>query len=95
MFPRYSFIVDGFIKELNVVIEIFGDFWHMNPKFYEESYKHPVTGWLAKSKWREDDGRLKRLVSLGYRVYRVWECDITQDSFRELAVRIYCESKKC
>lgn len=88
------FTVDGYIPQLKVVIEFFGDFWHMNPNQYLPDYVHPVTGWKAESKWREDKGRIKKLVSEGFKVFCVWESDITPESIIKTAVEIYNACKK-
>lgn len=68
------FVVDGLIDN-KIVIEYFGDFWHMNPSLFESTDIHRVTGWKAESKWREDAGRIKFMKKNGYTVFRVWESD--------------------
>ena len=70
------FVVDGIIESRKIVVEFFGDFWHMRPSLFEPDDIHPVTGWKASSKWREDAGRVKYMESMGYAVFVVWETEV-------------------
>lgn len=69
------FVVDGIIESRKIVIEFFGDFWHMHSSLFEADDIHPVTGWKASSKWREDAGRVKYMEAMGYAVFVVWETE--------------------
>lgn len=68
--------VDIYIPSKKQIIEVYGDFWHMNPLLFKETYENPVTKMTAKDKWKYDDKRIKRLKSAGYNVTIVWESDI-------------------
>jgi len=59
----------------NQIIELFGDFWHMNPNKYNENDINPVTKLYAKDIWKKDNQRINDLKSLGYNVKIIWEHD--------------------
>jgi len=68
--------VDIYIPSLNKIIEIYGDFWHMNPELYKESAMNPVSKRTAKDIWVYDKKRIKQLKKAGYDVQIVWESEI-------------------
>jgi len=70
---RYN--VDILFEDKRVIIEYFGDFWHMNPIQWNESDVNPVTGFLAKFTWDRDATKVKRLSDLNYNVISIWEHD--------------------
>lgn len=59
----------------HVIIEFYGDYWHMNPSIYDpESYCEKLS--LSASEiWERDDNRRRGLMDLGYDVHVVWELD--------------------
>lgn len=75
------FVVDGIIESRKIVVEFFGDFWHMHSSLFEADDIHPVTGWKASSKWREDAGRVKYMESMGYAVFVVWETEAKTQNY--------------
>lgn len=69
---------DIVIKELNTVIEVYGDFWHANPKKYTaDQYIH--SGLLAKEIWEKDKVRLERLKKSYDSIIVLWENDIKKN----------------
>jgi len=71
------YIPDLYIKDLNLIVEIFGDFWHMNPLFYNEKSYNRVLKKTAKEIWDEDNKRISYLKNK-YNVDTIviWEEDI-------------------
>lgn len=67
--------VDILIKELNLIIEFNGTYWHTDPRFYNESYFHKRKEKTAKEIWQLDAERVKNLQALGYNVKVIWEFD--------------------
>lgn len=67
--------VDVLLKEKRLIIEFFGDFWHMNPNIFEENYVNPITKMSAKTKRAIDNVKIEHLRSIGYNVIIVWESD--------------------
>ena len=64
----------------NKIIEFFGDFWHANPKIYEENEKLKYVNMIkiAKDVWKADQIRIDTLKSMGYDVLIVWESDYVE-----------------
>jgi G:T-mismatch repair DNA endonuclease (very short patch repair protein)/glutathione peroxidase-family protein len=74
------YFVDIFIKP-NKIIEVYGDYWHGNPKFYEEgSELNLPTGKIkVEEKWEKDKNRKEYLQEQGYKILTIWEDDIKND----------------
>lgn len=60
------------------IIEINGDFWHMNPKKYVSSFIHPVTKQAAQEKWNHDQLKIDTAKKHGYQILVIWESDYKQ-----------------
>lgn len=57
------------------IVECYGDYWHCNPKRFDETFYHKHTHRTAKETWTFDADRTKVLEALGYKVKIVWESD--------------------
>jgi len=75
--------VDILIKEKMLVIEFFGDFWHMRHGIFADDYVNPITKFSAKDKRSRDQHKIEQLASLGYNVVVVWESDWKENPERE------------
>lgn len=75
------YFVDELNSEDKVVIEIYGDYVHANPKLYEASdlIRLPGNSYTAQEKWDYDADRISYLEGLGYEVIVVWESDDWDD----------------
>ena len=60
------------------IIEVYGDYWHCNPKNFSPDFYHSQLKSTAKEKWHKDEQRKQYLESLGYSVTVVWESDIDE-----------------
>ena len=60
------------------VIEVYGDYWHCNPKLFEEDFYHLQLKKTAKEKRDQDQERINYLESQGYKVTIVWESDLNE-----------------
>lgn len=71
---------DLFIKEKNLLIEINGDYWHANPKKFNENdlIKYPGKIIKAKEKWIEDEEKKKIAIQNGYRIIYFWEDELKE-----------------
>ncbi len=58
------------------IIEVYGDYWHCNPKLFEEDFYHPQLKKTAKEKWQSDLVRQQYFESLGYTVEIIWEDEL-------------------
>jgi len=72
------YTVDFINKSTNHIIEIYGDYWHCNPKIYKEDYIHPYLKISAQEKQKLDSERIKYLEQKGYSVTIVWESDLDE-----------------
>jgi len=68
--------VDFVNRETKHIIEVYGDYWHCNPKKYPDDYMHPYFKMTAKERRKLDEERVKYLESLKYSVTVVWESDL-------------------
>jgi very-short-patch-repair endonuclease len=68
---NYDFVFD----DLKVIIEIQGDYWHANPKIYNEN-SVMIGGKLAKELWAKDLKKKNIAEENGFKVFYFWEKDI-------------------
>ena len=73
------YIVDEVHRKSRVILEVYGDYVHANPKLYSAedviSLRGRSNSYTAAEKWAYDASRLKYLRALGYTVVVVWETD--------------------
>ena len=88
------YIVDEVNYEKKIIVEIYGDYWHCNPKFYsaDDKIKFPGRECVVKEIWKKDKRRVKKLENLGYRVIIIWENDIRYHlkDVKEVLRNVYC-----
>lgn len=70
-----KYLVDLIDVDRKIIVEVNGDVWHCNPKFYKPE-DVIISKKTAKQVWEKDSIRKNFLQSLGYRVYEIWEDDI-------------------
>lgn len=76
--PNYiieSKIFDIYIPDLNLLIEYNGDYWHSNPKIYDENYFNKKKNKTAKEIWLYDKNKLDLSKKYAYNCEVVWESD--------------------
>lgn len=67
--------LDLYFPDIKIAFEINGDFWHMNPKFYNADDINPKTGELAKNVWNLDLVKKQLCEKNGIKLYTIWEND--------------------
>lgn len=72
--------VDVLFEDVKLIVELFGDYWHMNPNKYVSTAVHNLMCKTAAELWERDARKLAELRSLGYHVEIVWESDWRSDS---------------
>jgi len=72
---RRKYKVDFLIKEINLIIEFNGTYWHCDPRFYQKDYYNKKKKLKAEQIWCYDNERKTFLEELGYKVIVVWEHD--------------------
>lgn len=71
-----TYVYDVYVPDLNLVVEVNGDYWHLNPDMYKECYFDNSRNILASDLWKEDEKKLETAVSLGYKTAVIWEKEI-------------------
>jgi len=73
------FVVDFYLPDYNIVIEVQGDYWHGNPKIYGNDVNlKPLTEKQLKTK-EKDNYKYNFLTDKQHIVYMIWETDIYED----------------
>lgn len=75
-----------------ILIEVQGDYWHMNPKIYEPTHILR-NGIEAKDVWKKDENKILDAKFKGYNTIIIWESDI-YDSIQKVKERIITEVKE-
>ncbi len=61
------------MENTEIIIEIFGNYWHANPKMYESTDEFNFNLLLTASEiWDNDKPRVSNLEDLGYNVIVIW-----------------------
>lgn len=82
----YRPVPDIFVPELNLIIEIYGDYWHANPLKYTMTdifycFRGKQT---AQDIWDFDKQRIEVFTNLGYNVEIVWDSEVSGDKINEI-----------
>jgi G:T-mismatch repair DNA endonuclease (very short patch repair protein) len=67
--------VDFYEKKKDIVIEVFGDTFHCNPKIYREDFFLSIKNKFAREIWSRDECVLGELRKQSRNVFVVWEKD--------------------
>jgi hypothetical protein len=70
-----TFAYDYVDEDRKKIIEFNGDYWHCNPKFYNESFFHKIKKKTAKEIWDYDLYKTTVATSNGYSIFIIWEYD--------------------
>jgi hypothetical protein len=86
---RYCPRVDIFIPSKNLVIEVFGTYWHADPRNYKSTdLFHTVYGHLtAEQIWCRDKIKIDHISALGYNIEVVWESDISKENIEQIILK--------
>ena len=71
-----KYIVDLCNSQNKIIVEINGDLWHCNPKFWQANDIHPNKKITAQEIWNKDLSRKSELETMGYCVFVIWETEI-------------------
>jgi very-short-patch-repair endonuclease len=73
-------IADFFLPDYNCIFEVYGDYWHANPKIYGDGEGLKPLNDMQKKNRQKDIRRYKVIKNkLGYNFYSIWENDIYSD----------------
>ena len=85
------YLIDFYDQTINIAIEFYGDYWHANPKTYQDDDQ--IRESTAKAVREHDRERIEFIENrLGTKVFIVWESDYRRDKeqcLRDLCMRIH------
>lgn len=70
---RYS--ADGYSETKNTVYEFHGDFWHGNPKKFQENEFNNVAKKTFGELYKNTIKKRDKIIKLGYKYVEIWEND--------------------
>lgn len=73
--PNTRYKADGYSKDMNMIFEFQGDFWHGNPKLYDVCKIHPRCGISYGELYSETNKKINEIREQGYNVITCWESD--------------------
>lgn len=80
---------DFYIKDINIVIEVNGDYYHANPLFYKKNDYIQKIKKTAEEVWIRDAEKKRKAEEKGFLVLTLWENDVKLLSNKELEIYIY------
>ena len=83
---KYTFQYDYLLSDIPIIIEVNGDFWHANPKYYsaDDEICFPGIKKFAKQIWKKDRLKANIAKNRGYYVVYIWENEINNYSDDEI-----------
>jgi hypothetical protein len=63
----------------NKLIEYNGDYWHCNPKKYDENFYNKTVKLHAHEIWKKDEAKINCAKENGYEILVIWELDYKND----------------
>lgn len=65
----------------NKIIEVNGDYWHFNPKFYRAEQQVKIRKKIVKAKdiWDKEELMLNKLREMGYEILIIWGYDLKKN----------------
>ena len=81
-----KYFADELNEEKKLIVEVYGDYPHANPKKYTDDFTVRLHGqsYTAAEKREQDLIRKKNLENLGYKVIIVWESDNLEEKRKEI-----------
>lgn len=64
---------DLYIKELNLIVEYYGDRWHYPKEIYPPDFWDKVKKRYVWEKWEKDEYKIQAAKDAGYNVEVIWE----------------------
>jgi G:T-mismatch repair DNA endonuclease (very short patch repair protein) len=83
---RFCPIVDIYIPNKKLVIEVNGCFWHANPKYYKpHDMFNTIHGKLtAEQIWQRDKIKEDHIINLNYNFETIWDDEINKERVEEI-----------
>jgi len=88
---KYNFILnnlyqfDFLIKDMKLIIETHGDYWHANPLYYSDNdYTKKKLNETQRYKVNLDNLKLEYAIENKYKLLSIWETDIKNDNYKKI-----------
>lgn len=78
------FKYDLTIKDLKIIFEFNGDYWHCNPLIWNSEDINKAKKLSASEIWKYDEDKIKAAVDHGYEIITIWEKDYREDPHKKL-----------
>jgi G:T-mismatch repair DNA endonuclease (very short patch repair protein) len=85
--------VDYYLPDYDIAIEYFGDYWHLNPKKYNESFYNSQLKSTAIDIWRKDKDRLNIIKKEIKTIIVIWESSLINESILEKTINEFKNKK--
>jgi len=72
-------LYDIYVKNLNLIIEVNGDYWHLNPLLYDSSFYDKSREIYATDLWEKDRCKAVKAIENGYDFCTIWQKDLEKD----------------
>jgi len=73
-----SLFIDLYVPELNLAVELYGTYWHSDPRKYDESILHPHRKLTSKEIWNKDAKKQNEILKY-HNLIIIWERDYSLD----------------
>jgi very-short-patch-repair endonuclease len=83
-----KYIADFYIEDLNLIIEVYGDYWHSNPSIYGESENLKPLNDHQKKQVKKDNKKIGYYKFKKFSYLILWENDIGKnfDNIKEIII---------
>jgi hypothetical protein len=86
------YLIDFYLRDLNIGIEFNGDIWHANPEIYDNDIKFPFDKNLKSSDiWAKDKIKNDFLKTKLKKLIIIWEKDLKKDGLKNTIDKILKE----
>ena len=94
--PFHGFLPDEINHSLKIIVEMYGDVYHCNPKKYKDPTQFlKIIGRTVQEQWKRDERRIACFYKHGYSVVIVWDSDFRSYPKRELTrIAVVVDQKK-
>lgn len=72
-----KYYIDFYLPQYKVFLEVYGDYWHVNPVIYGENLKPLTSHQIGKVEY--DLQRVKEIEGYGYPVLIIWEKEVHEN----------------
>ena len=73
--PNTYYLADGYSKSNNTILEYHGDFWHGNPKIYNQNDINPKCNKTYGELYKNTIKKKEICEKIGYNYISIWESD--------------------